>query len=137
MAFNHKDRTGGDGSGSGLNLIGRGTVIVGSITANASIRVEGEIHGKVVSSDLVTIGNTGSVEGDVEAKNLVVGGTVVGNLTAQDKLVLESRCSVTGDIRARRLVIDEGASFEGQCAMKEPKEGAPVIETLWIRSAES
>jgi cytoskeletal protein CcmA (bactofilin family) len=135
MAFNIKSDS--DGSGSGLNLIGRGTVIIGSITSNSSIRVEGEIRGQVVSKDLVTIGNTGIVEGDVEAKNVVVGGKVEGNLTAQDKLVLEAKCSVTGDVRARRLVIDEGALFEGQCAMGEVKESVLVKETFRIQAAGS
>lgn len=135
MALTNKDRSGSEGGG--LNLIGRGTVITGSITTSASIRVEGEIRGKVVSNDLVTIGNTGLIEGDVEAKNVVVGGRVSGNLTAQDKLVLEAKCTVNGDIRARRLVIDEGAFFDGQCAMRETKEGGPAIETLWIQSTGS
>lgn len=109
-------------SGMNLNLIGRGTVIVGTITASSSVRIEGEIKGKVVCHDLVTVGSTGSVEGDIDAKNLVIGGRVNGNLSAQDKLVMEAKSGVTGDIRARRLVVDEGATFEGRCSMKETKE---------------
>lgn len=114
-------------SGMNLNLIGRGTVIVGTITASSSIRIEGEIKGKVVCHDLVTVGSTGSVEGDIDAKNLVIGGRVNGNLSAQDKLVMEAKSGVTGDIRARRLVVDEGATFEGKCSMKETKEKSLFI----------
>lgn len=114
-------------SGTNLNLIGRGTVIVGSISASSSIRVEGEIKGKVVCHDLVTVGSSGNVEGDVDAKNLVIGGKVNGNISAQDKLVMEAKSNVTGDIRARRLVVDEGATFDGTCSMKEPKEKPLVI----------
>ncbi len=128
MAFGNKDRAASDNqSGTNLNLIGRGTVIVGGITASSSIRIEGEIKGKVVCHDLVTIGSSGTVEGDVDAKNIIVGGKVIGNLSAQDKLVLETRSSVNGDVRARRLVIDEGALFEGRCAMKEPKDKQLII----------
>lgn len=114
-------------SGMNLNLIGRGTVIVGTITASSSIRIEGEIKGKVVCHDLVTVGSTGSVEGDIDAKNLVIGGRVNGNLSAQDKLVMEAKSGVTGDIRARRLVVDEGATFEGKCSMKETKEKSLIM----------
>ncbi len=114
-------------SGTNLNLIGRGTVIVGTITASSSIRIEGEIKGKVVCHDLVTIGASGAVEGDIDAKNLVIGGKVNGNLSAQDKLVMEAKSSVSGDIRARRLVVDEGATFEGRCSMKETKEKPLVL----------
>ena len=123
MAFGNKERNGSDvSSGTNLNLIGRGTVIVGTITASSSIRIEGEIKGKIVCHDLVTVGATGTVEGDVDAKNIIIGGKVAGNLSAQDKLVLETKSTITGDIRARRLVIDEGALFEGHCSMKESKE---------------
>ncbi len=114
-------------SGMNLNLIGRGTMIVGTITASSSIRIEGEIKGKVVCHDLVTVGSTGSVEGDIDAKNLVIGGRVNGNLSAQDKLVMEAKSGVTGDIRARRLVVDEGATFEGKCSMKEIKEKSLIM----------
>ncbi len=106
-------------TGSGLNLIGRGTSITGTIRSSSSIRIEGEIKGQVQCQDLVTLGATGLVEGDVQAKNVVIGGKVVGNLIVQEKLVLEPKCNVQGDIKARRLVIDEGATFEGNCLMKD------------------
>ena len=115
-------------SGTNLNLIGRGTVILGTITASSSIRIEGEIKGKVVCHDLVTVGASGSMEGDIDAKNLVIGGKVNGNLSAQDKLVMEPKSTVSGDIRARRLVMDEGATFEGNCSMKDIKD-KPLIMT--------
>ena len=115
-------------SGTNLNLIGRGTVILGTITASSSIRIEGEIKGKVVCHDLVTVGASGSMEGDIDAKNLVIGGKVNGNLSAQDKLVMEPKSTVSGDIRARRLVVDEGATFEGNCSMKDIKD-KPLIMT--------
>jgi cytoskeletal protein CcmA (bactofilin family) len=128
MAFGNKDRDITDSqSGTNLNLIGRGTVIVGTITASSSIRIEGEIKGKVICHDLVTIGATGTVEGDVDAKNIIVGGKVSGNLSAQDKMVLEAKSSICGDVRARRLVVDEGAMFDGRCSMKESKEKQLVI----------
>ncbi len=129
-----KEKNGPEQGGHSLNLIGRGTVIIGSISASASIRVEGEIKGQVASQDLVTIGNTGVVEGDVEAKNIVVGGRVNGNLTAQEKLVLEAKCSVSGDIRARRLVVDEGALYEGKCAMRDNREKPSMAEGMKIAS---
>ncbi|MBL7993828.1 polymer-forming cytoskeletal protein [bacterium] len=114
-------------SGTNLNLIGRGTVIVGAITASSSIRIEGEIKGKVVCHDLVTVGSTGNVEGDIDAKNIVIGGKVSGNISAQDKLVMEAKSGVMGDLRARRLVVDEGATFDGKCSMKAAKDKPLII----------
>jgi cytoskeletal protein CcmA (bactofilin family) len=41
-------------------------------------------------------------------------------VTATEKLVLEGKSVMKGDIRAARLVVDEGAVFDGQCAMSGP-----------------
>ncbi len=118
MAFSKQDGI----SGAGLNLISRGTVITGSISASASLRIEGEIKGKIVCHDNVTVGATGVVEGDVDAKSVIVGGKIFGNVTSQDRLILESQAGITGNIRAKRLLIEEGAFFDGKCSMKEIKD---------------
>jgi cytoskeletal protein CcmA (bactofilin family) len=122
-------------TGSGLNLIGRGTSITGTIRSSSSVRIEGEIKGQVQCQDLVTLGSTGTVEGDIQAKNVVIGGKVVGNMVVQEKLVLEPKCHVQGDIKARRLVIDEGATFEGNCSMKDTN--LVISETLKKDAANS
>ena len=104
-----------------LNMVGRGTSIKGDLKASSSVRVDGDVRGKIDCEDLVTIGSTGSVDGDVKAKNIVVGGKCNGNLYAQEKLVLESKSVVKGEIVAKRLVVDEGAIFDGACGMTDGK----------------
>ncbi|HMV27057.1 polymer-forming cytoskeletal protein [bacterium] len=125
MAFGEKNTN--NTAGAGLNLISRGTVINGNISASTSIRIEGEIKGKIVCHDAVTIGTTGMVEGDIDAKSVIVGGKVIGNVTSQDRLMMESRSGIQGNIKARRLVVEEGAVFEGRCSMKDTKDKPLVI----------
>jgi cytoskeletal protein CcmA (bactofilin family) len=66
------------------------------------------------------IGITGIVEGMVVAKSISIAGKIKGNVTAADKLTLEAKSVMHGDIRAARLVVDEGAMFDGECAMTTP-----------------
>lgn len=101
----------------GLNLIGGNTTIKGDIASSSNIRIEGKITGNIKCSDVVNIGKTGEVDGDVESKNIVVGGTVKGSLTASEKITLEKTAKVSGNISAKKLIIYEEAIFEGSCSM--------------------
>lgn len=103
----------------GLNLIGGSTTIKGDISSSSNIRIEGKITGNIKCSDVVNIGKTGQVEGDVESKNIVVGGSVKGSLTASEKITLEKTAKVSGNISAKKLIIYEEAIFEGSCSMLE------------------
>jgi cytoskeletal protein CcmA (bactofilin family) len=107
-----------------LNFFGGGTVVEGTIKANNSVRVDGRIKGKLICKNTLTIGVNGEIEGDVEAKNAIVGGRIKGKIRVAEKLVLEAKSVLIGDLKASKLLIDEGAVFEGNSDMgkKEPAE---------------
>jgi cytoskeletal protein CcmA (bactofilin family) len=119
-----KQRTNDD-----LSLVGAGTLIEGKIKTEGSIRVDGTLVGEIVAKVNAAIGSTGAVEGGVMAKNVTIAGKVKGTVTATDKLTLEGKSITRGDIRASKLIVDEGAMFDGQCAMTSQsgstKEGSP------------
>ena len=100
-------------------LLGNDAEIRGSITTKGSIRIDGAVSGEISSPETVTIGATGSVEGNIEAENIVVGGRVKGTLTARGRITLESTGRLEGDLMAGRLVIVEGAAFCGRSNMGE------------------
>ncbi|MCK5147079.1 polymer-forming cytoskeletal protein [bacterium] len=108
------------GRGGELNtIIGKGSTITGDLKVANSLRVDGTVKGNIKSSDTFVLGKNGVVEGEVIATNIMLAGTVIGNVSATGKVFLESTSSVSGDIKASRLVVDEGASFDGKCAMKK------------------
>ncbi len=100
-----------------LNFIGRGTVINGEILTESSLRIDGKVKGKIICKNKLTIGETGEVEGEIQATNANVGGKVNGKLYIKQKLVLESKSSLIGELRASKLIIDEGAVFQGTSDM--------------------
>lgn len=112
-------------SSTDLNFFGGGTVIDGTIRATNSVRVDGKIKGKLICKNTLTIGVNGEIEGDVEAKNAIIGGKIKGRIKVTEKLVLEAKSVLIGDLKASKLLIDEGAVFEGTSDMgkKEPAEG--------------
>jgi len=107
------------GRGGELNtIVGKGTLITGDMQVRNSLRIDGKVKGNIKVTDTIVIGKEGEVEGNVNAKHLFLAGVIKGNVTASGKVLLESTASVFGDIKAVRLVIDEGALFDGKCAMK-------------------
>lgn len=100
-------------------IIGKGTVVTGDMQVQNSLRVDGTIRGKVNVTDTVLIGKEGKVEGEIIAKDVMIGGKIEGNVQAAGKVLLETNAQITGDIKASQLVVDEGATFDGKCVMKQ------------------
>jgi len=98
-------------------LIGRGTVIEGTITAQASLRIDGHLKGSVRAADdqsvTVVVSGSGQVEGDLCAPRVVVAGQVCGQIHASDRVELHAGCLVQGDIRYGSIAIEHGAKVLG------------------------
>jgi cytoskeletal protein CcmA (bactofilin family) len=103
-------------------IIAKGTKITGNIDMQGSLRIDGYLKGQVNSSETLTVGGTGVVEGEVRVKEAVVGGKILGNLIATQKVELESNAAIMGDVKTRVFVIKEGGIFHGNCSMKAESE---------------
>ena len=99
-------------------IIGKDTIITGTLDVKGALRVDGQVKGKIISSDCVTIGATGQVEADIEAQMAIVAGHVTGNIACSEKIELQAKCEMEGDLKAKSLVIEQGAVFCGACNMK-------------------
>jgi cytoskeletal protein CcmA (bactofilin family) len=111
-----------------LNLIGSGTTIEGKIRTQGNIRVDGKMVGELHAAENVAVGLTGEIEGNINGRNVTIGGKIRGNIIAVDKLVFEGKAVVRGDIRAARLVIDEGAVFDGKISMSDARTASHDIQ---------
>jgi len=110
-------------------IIGKDSVIEGTIEVHGGLRVDGVVRGRVSATDSLAVGDSGRVEADVASSMVVIGGKVSGNILAKDKVELQSKAEVEGDITTKNLIIEEGAVFHGRCNMKGPGSGsAPVNE---------
>lgn len=111
-----------------LNIIGSGTTIEGKMRTQGNIRVDGKMVGELHAAENVAVGLTGEIEGNINGKNVTIGGKIRGNIIAVDKLVFEGKAVVRGDIRAARLVIDEGAVFDGKISMSDARTAGHDIQ---------
>lgn len=106
-----------DKASNEINIISAGTEIEGVIKTESSIILHGRVKGKIFCKNTLTIGENGSIDGEVEASNAIISGKIVGKIYIKEKLVLESKSSMSGELKAKKLIIDEGALFEGTSDM--------------------
>ncbi len=100
-------------------IIGKDTIITGTIDVKGGLRVDGTAKGKVICDEAITIGSTGIVESEIEANTIIIAGRLIGNINAAEKVELQAKCEVEGDIHTKSLVIEQGAVFCGACNMKD------------------
>ncbi|MBT8331765.1 MAG: polymer-forming cytoskeletal protein, partial [Deltaproteobacteria bacterium] len=72
----------------------------------------------------IFVGNTGIVEADLEAKNIVIQGEVTGNIKAHKQLEIHPSGRLIGDCSATSIDIKEGAMFEGRSVMMKTVRAA-------------
>ncbi len=116
---NEEDMNGQKGEGRIETIIGKGTNIDGTVTIEGATRIDGNVTGKLVSNDIVTVGATGVVKAEIRAKAIIIGGRVEGNLYASEKVELQTKSELLGDITSKSLLIEHGAIFHGNSKMKD------------------
>ncbi len=109
-----------------MNFIGKGTYVEGQIVAESNLRIDGKVKGKVITKNLLTIGPHGEIDGEIQAKDAVVGGKIKGIVKIANKIELESKAQLIGDLKTKVLVIDEGAVFHGNSVMGEQSADAGI-----------
>lgn len=122
-------------SGDLNTIVGKGSSLEGTLKVENSIRVDGRIKGHVTTTESLVIGKEGDIEGEIIAKNAIIGGRVRGKISATGKVVLEAKAMFQGEMKTARLVIDDGAVFDGRCSMQkdgklpfEPKVGESSLK---------
>lgn len=117
--FNEKTRGSGDGVEAGLSIIGTGMRVVGDITAEGVVKVEGTVVGTVRAGRQVLVAKGGEVEGDILTREAIIGGEVRGAIRAEERVELQITSVVHGDIATRRLLVQEGGEINGVIRMGE------------------
>ena len=102
-----------------VTIISSGVLIEGKLSSKGNVRVDGTVKGDVNVNGNVTIGETGDINGEINADVITVGGKVIGKLNAKEKVVLEGKAVLKGDLVAKILVIEAGAKFDGNSKMEE------------------
>ena len=109
-----------------VTIISSGVVIEGKVTSNSNVRVDGVVKGDITAQGNLTVGEHGSIQGQLSGETISIGGKVDGTVNAKEKLVLESKAVLKGDLITKILVVEAGAMFEGKSSMGSPSSFKPA-----------
>ena len=97
---------------SGRSYVGETLQLEGDLRTSGSLDIAGLINGNVYVSE-VTITETGSVRGSVEASKIEISGHIEGKITA-DAIVIGRNAVIKGDVYFKNtLKTEEGADIDG------------------------
>ena len=97
---------------NGRSYIAETMQLEGDLRTSGNIDVAGLINGNVYVSE-VTVTETGSVRGSVEASKVEINGHIQGKITA-DAIVIGSSAVIKGDVFFKNtLKTEEGADIDG------------------------
>jgi len=99
-------------------IISTGTKITGEFEVSSKLHVEGYIEGNINSKNLVSIGKTGHIKGELKASKLLVNGVFEGKVDV-DVLEITQGGKVLGEITIKDLIIEQGGVFEGTSILKK------------------
>ncbi len=103
-------------------ILGPGLTVKGQIIGDEDLHIEGKVEGPItLKGQRLTVGKTGEVVSDVQAKEIVVFGKVRGNLHASDRVEVKNDGSVIGNIIGGRVLIEDGAYLKGQIEIQRDK----------------
>jgi cytoskeletal protein CcmA (bactofilin family) len=98
-------------------VVGPSVKIQGDLNSEGNIKIEGQVSGKVKTSQSVFVISGAKIAADVLAGNAIIGGEVQGNLKISGHLILQSTAKISGDISCQILRVEDGAMFSGKCTM--------------------
>lgn len=103
--------------------IGRYTDVQGDIFSDENLTIDGNVEGTVTcKAKTVTLGQEGSLDGNIYAHTLHVSGRVEGNLVALEKVTIHDGANVSGTIITPNLIIEDGSKFRGSIDMDPANE---------------
>ncbi|MFV0553624.1 MAG: polymer-forming cytoskeletal protein [Mangrovibacterium sp.] len=93
----------------------------GKLHSQGDIGVNGKFYGELSSDSKVIVGETGFVEGEISAKEVIVYGRVNGKVTSSFQTSIKPTGVIFGDVLTSEIAIETGGRLNGNCKnMEQP-----------------
>lgn len=99
-------------------VIAEGLSIEGELSSEEEVVINGNLRGKLATSDAVSIGSGSSVQADISGQSVSIAGQVTGDVSAPERVDIQAGGRLVGDVKAARFTIADGASFKGAVDME-------------------
>jgi cytoskeletal protein CcmA (bactofilin family) len=107
-------------------VFGKSMKIVGEVSSDEEIQLDGDLEGKLELKNRLTIGPDSKVKANIKATEVVVFGTIRGNVEAENRITLRAGATIVGDIKTAGIVIEDGAYFKGGIDISRAEQQQPA-----------
>jgi cytoskeletal protein CcmA (bactofilin family) len=102
----------------GTTILSADAIFDGKAHVEGQMTIKGKLSGEAVCSGSLSIEEGASVEADLQAQDVMIGGSVIGNIDARNHVVLGSTARFQGEIKAAAIIVEDGATLRGTCITK-------------------
>jgi len=111
-------------------LVGRKSELLGDVRFAGGLHVDGTVKGNVVAeedaSSVLTLSESGTIEGEVRVPNVVLNGTVIGDVHARQHIELASNARITGNVYYSLIEMAMGAEVNGNLVHVAEDQEVPL-----------
>src|SRR6266704_4485087 len=122
-------------------LIGKASRVHGDLEFAGGLHLDGSIAGNVradpSAGSSLSISETGSIEGNVEADNVMLNGAVRGDIVARERVVLGATAKVQGNVYYGVIEMTLGAQIMGKLTRLSEKAAESVAAPAQQGAGES
>ena len=112
-------------AGAADTLISKEAKISGDINFTGVLFVDGYIKGNITADELenslLTIGQNGHIEGEINVPHILIFGRVTGDVHALEHVELMSDARIEGNVYYKLIEMAMGAEVNGQMVHKDEK----------------
>src|SRR6185369_11737386 len=112
-------------AGTGKNVLTADVEIKGNLKVSGELTFDGKLEGEIQTDGVLNLGDSATINGNINAQSVVVRGKINGNISAKEKIEIKAKTELFGDIRATKLIVEEGVTFVGKTEVN-PNKVAPM-----------
>ena len=118
-------------------FLGEDTEVEGKLKFHGTLRIDSRFKGEITAVGSLIVGDTGIIEADIHATNVLSSGEIRGSVSADEVIEILEPGKVFGNIEAPNVVIHPGVVFEGNCWTHAPKKRVGDEQVVVIRDAKA
>ena len=85
----------------------------GTLAYSGCFHVNGTVKGKIITPDMLVVGETGRVQGEIQAGVVIIYGKVEATIEAKYRVEIRKPAIFKGEMTTPSLKVEEGVIFEG------------------------
>jgi cytoskeletal protein CcmA (bactofilin family) len=95
----------------------KGVRFTGNLSTTGTFRVNAIVKGDIISDRTLILGEDADVEGQLEARVVIIAGKFRGRIRATERAEIQTGAEVKAEVDSPALLIGAGAIFDGNCHM--------------------